>query len=220
MSRARKAGRVLRNEGHRALWWRGLATVAYRRVAVLVKDAQLEPARPAPAGLRIDRIGDGEVDQYRRLRPDTPEDEARRRLGSGEICVLARLDGEPIACRWYSLGRAEVPYLGFAFELPEALAYVHDAYTAPPARGRGLSPPLRRHGEALLSDLGAPRFLATVVPENTAGMQLTLAAGFEPVGRLAALRLPGRRILLRKLAVGHVGPEQRIPVPWSIPAPG
>jgi GNAT superfamily N-acetyltransferase len=215
-----RAGRVLRTEGLRALWWRGMATIAYRRVAVLLKGAELEPPQPAPAGLTIDRIGDGDVDEYRRLRPDTPEDEVWRRLGSGQICVLARLDGEPIACRWYSLGRAEVPYLGFAFELPAGLAYVHDAYTAPPVRGRGLSPPLRRHGEALLSDLGAPRFLATVVPENTAGMQLTLAAGFEPVGRLAALRLPGRRILLRKPAVRFLGPDQRIPIPWSIPAPG
>jgi GNAT superfamily N-acetyltransferase len=223
MSTARKAAWVLRQQGLRGLWWRGLAAIAYRRVTILLKDAPLSPATPSPR-LRISRVGEADIDQYRRLRPDSPEEEVRRRLRDGQICLLARVDDEPVASRWYSLARAEIPYLGFAFELPAGVAYVHDAYTAVPARGRGLNEPLRRHGEALLRNLGAARFLAAVVPENTAGIELTRSAGFKPIGRLAAIRLPARRLLLRSRLLrgsvaGHLGTARRIPVPWSIPAP-
>jgi hypothetical protein len=167
----------------------------------------------------MERMGAGDLNQYRRLRPGTPDGEIRRRLGAGEICFLARLDREPIACRWYSLGRAEMPYLGFAFELPDNLAYVRDAFTAPWARGCGLATLLRAYGETLLRDLGARSFITTVLPENVAGLRLTASGGFTPVGRIAALRLPGRRVVLRDPDLEHLGPARPLPVPWSIPAP-
>lgn len=219
MSAPGRARQVLAEEGPRALFWRALAATCYRRVAVFTMEVEASPAREPPPGFSAVRMSSENAADYLRLRPDADREEFERRLGTGQLGVLIRENGAPVSARWYSPGRAEIPYLGFAYDLDPGAAYVHDVFTASAARKMGIAAWARSEGTAMATALGVSRFVAAVVPENRAGVGLTLSAGYRRIGTLACARLPGGRRDLRRLSEPHCGPAAPIDVKWSIAPP-
>ncbi len=206
---------VLRAEGIGALRLRVLDATIYRRLNVYSRSLQPAHAPRPVAGAEFSLLAAAEADAYRRLRPDTPAAEVRRRLGAGQICMVARLGGELVHARWSSTDRLESPYLGFAFELRPGIAYSHDAFTARGARRLGIAIEATRRNDVLLAAAGARVSLAGVWPGNAAAIALFETLDRTPIGSLATLRLGRRRRLIRRLADGYVGAARRF-----TPAPG
>lgn len=206
------AGRVLRllgNEGPAPVWWRVLERTVYRRLRFLTRPVEFSgPPRPAPAlgSLEFSQLDPGEIDAYGRLRPDVPEAETRRRLEAGERCLVALRAGELIHARWFARERVQIPYLGHSFELEPSVVYAYDGFTAPEARRQlvGLGGPAP---DAVIGDWGARATIVSVWPENTAGANLAIRLGYEPIGTVAAWRAGTRRLrLIRRLEAGYLGP--------------
>jgi hypothetical protein len=208
MGIARRVLEVLRAEGLRGLWWRGLAATVYRRLTLVARRLEPPPA-PADAAVAIEVLDVDSAGEYQLLRPDTPGAEVERRLRAGQTCVLVRRDGAPVSTRWFATGRAEVPYLDLAFELREGVAYVYDVFTAAEARGLGVTAAARPHYEGMLRDEGCHTLLGTVLPENGAGRGLVGGAGYVPVGTIGCVRLGSLRLAVGRARPGYVGRGRR-----------
>lgn len=211
MAIGRRAGEVLRTEGLRGLWWRGLGVTVYRRLTLVARPVESEPRRRAarvavtPELLTHETVGD-----YLELRGDTPAAEVERRLATGQRCVLVRREGAPVSARWFATGFAEIEYLDLVFDLPAGAAYVYDVYTGPEARGLGISAAVAPYYEQMLRDAGCRTLLGTAMPENRAGRGLVGGAGYEPVGTLGCVRLGPLRVPVKRLPGGYVGRSRRL----------
>lgn len=208
-----RALEVLRTEGVAGFTLRALDATVYRRLLVHTRSL-LAPAPPrlsaGAGGAEFSLLGAEEVEEYRRLRPDTPAAEVRRRLDAGQRCIVARLGGEVVHARWCETNRFESAYLGFAFELLPGFAYSYDAFTAMRARRLGIAFEATRHSDALLRSEGAVTTLGSVWPGNTAAIAMFTALGRTPIGSLGALCLGRRRRLIRRrIADGYLGAAHR-----------
>jgi len=206
----RRALRSLRQEGLGGFWWRTLGVTFYRRLVVVAREVAGPPGSRAKLALSFEYLGQESLDDYMRLRPDADRFEIQRRLLTGQRCALARHNGEVVSARWVATERAEVPYLDLVFALPEGVAYVYDVYTTPSARGRGISGEARIQYEELLRAAGTRTLIGTFMPENTAGLGLVRGAGYERVGMIGCLRLPGLRLPIRRLPAGYLGDANRM----------
>lgn len=204
---------MLRAEGVAGLRLRALDATVYRRLII-----HCQPLRAAPAPKPAMGAGEAEfalleaheIDAYRRLRPDTPAAEVRRRLDAGQLCMVARLGGEVVHARWCATDRLESAYLGFALELLPGIAYSYDIFTAPRARRLGIAIGASQRTDALLATGGAETTLGAVWPGNAAAIALFDAVGRTPIGSLGSLRLGGRRRLIRqRLPDGYLGAAHR-----------
>jgi GNAT superfamily N-acetyltransferase len=207
---ARRVPDVLRDEGLRGLWWRGLAVTVYRRLLVFSRDITGPPGGAAKLEPSFELLDQAGIPEYLTFRPDQPAGEVARRLAARQWCVLARHEGELVSIRWLSTERAEMHYLDLAFELPAGVAYVFDVFTAPEARRMRIATPIRRFYEGLLRDEGCHTLLTTSLPENVAGRRLIGAAGFRTVGTVGCVRLGPLRRAVRRLPDGHLGPATRL----------
>ena len=211
MGIARRTAEVLRTEGLRGLWWRGLGVTVYRRLTIVARPVDLGPAtRATRVAVTPELLGRETVGDYLALRRDTPAAEVERRLATGQRCVLVRREGAPVAARWFATGFAEMPYLDLVSELPDGVAYVYDAYTAPGARGLGISAAAVAYYEHLLRDAGCHTLLGTAMPENQAGRALVSGAGYEPVGTLGCLRVGPLRKPVTRVPDEYVGRSRRL----------
>lgn len=217
---ARRVTDVARREGWRGLWWRSLSATVYRRLVVVARDIdEGPPTAPARFDLDFEYLTVDDLGRYLQLRRDASAADVERRLRAGQRCALACDSGEIVSARWFSTGVAEIDYLGLAFDLPPGVAYVYDVYTAPGARGSGISREVRHVYESELRRAGARRLLGTFMPENTAGLGLVSGAGYRAVGMVGCLRLPAVRIPARRLPPGYLGPSSRSrPVPERRPS--
>lgn len=201
---------VLRAEGVRGLWWRGLGVTVYRRLIIVARPLESGPP-PGAAKIAVatELLDEKTVADYLTLRPDTPAAEVERRLRSGQRCVLVRHQGAPVSARWFATRRADIEYLDLVFDLPPGVAYVYDVYTDPQARGLGISAAVRSHYETMLREEGCHTLLGTAMPENAAGRKLVGGAGYEPVGTLGCVRLGPLRIPVRRGTSDYVGRSSR-----------
>jgi GNAT superfamily N-acetyltransferase len=201
---------VARQEGLRGLLFRSLSATLYRRVVLVARDIDAgPPVAHSRLALELGFLTLDDLAEYVRLRPDTGAAETERRLLTGQRCVLARHRGEIVSARWVSTIVAEIDYLGLSFDLPPGVAYVHDVYTAPAARGRGISSEARRGYEDELRRAGIRRLLGSFMPENVAGLGLVTGAGYRRAGMIGCVRLPGVRVPVRRLPVGYLGRSRR-----------
>lgn len=201
---------VLREEGLRGLWIRGLGVTVYRRLLLFSLDLSDYPgAGRQPDGLEVGELDLGSVDEYGRMRPDTPAAEVRRRLESDQSCLFVRREGRMVSARWIDRSEAEVEYLGLTYELAPGAGHLYDVYTAPEARRARIGRATFPRYVAMLQDLGVERLLVTALPENEAGVGLIEAAGYQPVGRIGAIRLGPARVGVRRIPPGHLGRARR-----------
>jgi hypothetical protein len=106
----------------------------------LVTAREIEPGGPAPRLLdaRWEREdARAEVLVGRDAFPGSREG-IRRRLGEGQECWVAWLDGEPAHRRWETSRPAWLPYLGLWLHPQAGDLCVVDVYTRPRFRHRGL----------------------------------------------------------------------------------
>lgn len=69
--------------------------------------------------------------------------------------------------------------LGWPADLLDKCAHIDSVCVRPAYRGNGLQKLLVREGEARLTEMGIPHFLATVHPENAASLKSLLALGYQ-----------------------------------------
>jgi GNAT superfamily N-acetyltransferase len=201
---------VLREEGLRGLWIRALAVTVYRRLLLFALDlAQYPGADGQPDGLEVGELDITLIGEYRRMRPDTPAAEVRRRLAAGQSCIFVRRSGKLISARWIDTRRAEVEYLGLSFGLPPGAAHLYDVYTAPEARRARVGRATFPRYVAMLSGMGIERLIVTSLPENVGGVGLIRSAGYRPIGRVGAIRLGPLRASVGPLRHPDLGDGRR-----------
>ena len=103
---------VLRDEGAGSFWMKLVGELGYRRVVLqeLRLDQpmpELTPSRP----VRIELLDESALDDYLDFRSKGTRDGATDLLRSGDLCLLARLDGRIVSCCWSSTRRARIRYL-------------------------------------------------------------------------------------------------------------
>lgn len=181
---------VFREEGLRGLWIRALAVTVYRRLLLFALDLASYPgAEGRPDELEVGELDAALIDEYRRMRPDTPAAEVRRRLEAGQTCIFVRRSGAMVSARWIDTRRAEVEYLGLSFALPPGVAHLYDVYTSPQTRRARVGRASFPRYVSMLSGIGVERLIVTSLPENRAGVGLIRAAGYRPIGRIGVIRL-------------------------------
>jgi hypothetical protein len=190
-----RALRAAREGGAHEVWMRALALAGYRRLTVYLRDLG-DQYEPRPAFVTPGPLDD--VDTHCGLRPQIPRAEVERRLARGHICAAARIGEEVVGLRWISFGRAEIDYLGLAFDLPPDVAYVYDVYTRPDARSLGVNRALTGWTDARQRERGGRWTLSAILPENRGGSRIPGSLPMRRVGTIAVVRLPGRSIPLRR----------------------
>lgn len=87
---------------------------------------------------------------------DISENDLRQRLQAGNKCLAVINNGELMAFSWYDL--TNCTFRGYPFALKANEAYLFDAYTFPPFRGKGLALYLRCRLYRELTSLGRDTF--------------------------------------------------------------
>lgn len=191
----RRAVLAARAGGVREVWQRFLGVTVYRRLVLYVRDVG-EPHDPGPDTVEVGRLED--IEAHRAARPQTPVAELERRLARGDVCGVGRLDGEIVAVRWLSFDVAEIDYLGLTFELPAGVVYVYDVWTRPGLRRSGVNRRMSSWSTAVLQERGDRRLLSAILPENAGGSRIPGTLPMRRAGTIGCVRLPGRRIPVRR----------------------
>jgi hypothetical protein len=186
---------ALREGGVRELWWRALAVTVYRRLQLYLRDVDA-PHEPGPPDVVVRLLDD--ADAYLAARPGTPRAEVERRLARGDLCGLGSVGDEVVATRWLSFGIAEIEYLDLAFEIAPGLGYVYDVWTRPDHRGGGLNRSLSTWSATVIRERGGHSSFSAILPENRGGSRIPGSLPMRPAGTAGCLRLPGRRIPVRR----------------------
>jgi len=119
-----------------------------------------------------------------------PEEHFREKLERGNGC-LGMFDGERLAAfTWYDLG--ECNYEGWQFPLLDDEAYLFDAFTLAPWRGRGVAPFLRFRLYRLLAGQGRNRYYSVSIRTNRGAVRFKEKLGGRIVGKGWVLCLFGR----------------------------
>jgi hypothetical protein len=200
---------VLREEGVRGAWWRGLGVTVYRRLTLSAQEADSIPRREEP-GVDIGFLEPGDIDEYLRLRPDESPAEVERRLASGQYCATVLSEGTLASIRWMSTAFAEFPYLGLRFELAEGVGYIYDVYTDPAFRGRRLQRTTTPSYEAFLAEKGVRTWLGTAWLQNPPGVALVKGSKFEGLGTVGCVRLGPLRVPVKRVPPGYLGRASRL----------
>ena len=188
-----RAGEVLRQGGRRQLWFRALGELGYRRQLVtelLLPTGAADTTPPPDAQARF--LDEADLDAYAALHGTA--DEATERFARGERCFGIWLDGRLVSTRWLATGTARLGYLGREVALAPGDVHIHETYTEPGHRGRGISGISGAIVPAVLAAEGARRVVGVLEPENTMGIRANEKAGYRIVGRIGYLKLgPWRR---------------------------
>ncbi|MEJ2086345.1 MAG: hypothetical protein P8Y44_11805, partial [Acidobacteriota bacterium] len=192
LPRLEEAYRIL---GFRLLWTAPKHLV-HPEYLVVAKDLSkieepesfLSSIGPLP-GVRFSALGEEDLDKLYRADPRLPPSEARRRLRSGETCVLCWLSGNLAHYRWECENAPEIPLAGARLRLLAGDAFNSESYTVPEFRRRGLQHITAIAAYRRLRDRGFRRYLALVAPWNRVSLQATLKRGFQVVGAIGSWRL-------------------------------
>ncbi len=198
----------VRDAGPLGVARRGLGVVGLRRLRVFSRNTvDYPPAFSAVAG--SDRFGEvlgpDSLDELLSLRADVPRAELERRFATGQICIGVFGAGGLLANRWLDLRRAELPYLGAAYELSDRSAYLYEVYTRPQARRSHLHHYAYEPMLELLAGAGIEHLLVTGLPENRAGTALILDAGHHPGGTVGSVGFGRHRLHWERGTSGDLG---------------
>lgn len=199
-----RASEVVRHEGPRALWFRSIGELGYRRLLIFARATAPAPVpRAAPDGFEIGWADRDRVRAEPLLRRRLGGDELERRLAAGDRCVMIRDgDGALLHSCWVAQGSMPFPYLGLSVLPAPATALTYDAFTEPAARGRRLSEWRSLWTLAQLAEEGTGRVVSAALPENRAALRPPARVGFRPIGILGRVRLAGRVRIVSRLPAG------------------
>lgn len=196
---ARRVVAVARDQGLRRLAAGALAHLGYRRMIVFERSLRdLPPPRVPPPGATVERLDAAAVDDYLRLRPDTPASRVRARLAAGCVCHAVRFQGNLVAAGWTGSGRVRVDYFDADVDFPAGVAYYHDMYSVASWRSRGIGTILVSHQLAALAAAGLDRIHGASVPENRASIRVCLKLGYHAHEWLVAIGYAGARRIVRR----------------------
>jgi ribosomal protein S18 acetylase RimI-like enzyme len=163
----RRSWEILRADGVGVFWFKLLGETVYRRM-VLVEmplDGPI-PALEARGDFSYRFLGEQDVADYLRLRPDHSREEVERRLREGHRCFAAAGDDGLVAAAWLAVGRAHVEHLRRELVLEPHEVYVYDGYADPGVRGLGIAGAMAARALPVLAAEGFTRAFGLVVPEN------------------------------------------------------
>jgi GNAT superfamily N-acetyltransferase len=193
-----KAVGIRREHGWRVLFWRVLGAVGIRRVVLFRRGVDsIARDRPIEIPVQFDRLRRDALDEYFGLRPEADPSELDLRFDTGDICHVARVNGNIVTTRWSSTREIRIRELGYRSALARGQAYLYDAYTAPAFRRRGIAGALTRHIVALLHEQGVREMLSAAEPANPAGSGFNHSDG-TPIQTLVAIGRRRRRHLTRR----------------------
>lgn len=118
------------------------------------------------------------------------EDFFLRRLESGKGCLGLFVGGELAAFSWYDL--EECNFEGWRFPLKDHEAYLFDAFTLAPWRGKGAAPLLRHRLYEVLAAQGRRRFYSVSLRGNRAAIRFKEKLGGRIVDAGYRVELFGR----------------------------
>ncbi len=187
---AERAAETLRHDGVKALWFRVLGELGYRRAVLFELDfARHRPGEAIPANVRFEPLSSNNIEDLLKLMPRCDEHEVRRRQTAGHACMLGYVDGKPAYINWITQGLVRIDYLGIQALLSPGAGYGYGLYVDPAFRGLGLP----RIGLDVripqLRERGLTKWVAIVVPENRAGVHHVLRCGFQLIGRMYCLKV-------------------------------
>lgn len=180
---------VIRNEGWRALWFRVLGILGYRRLLLVDRPLELPfEVKPPPPGYEIERVDASAIPELIEMRRTFTEAELERRFQTVDTCFVARSHGEVVSASWASVGRAWIPYLECELKLAADEFYVDDSWTRPEHRGRGVGSAVALRRLQHYQRAGYRRAVSVVLPEKA----LWGVLAFRRRALLTSLRLGGR----------------------------
>ena len=138
------------------------------------------PDPPDIEGFTVSLLREDELDGLDRVDGRTIEAaELRQRLAKGDGCITVR-DGERIAAfSWFGL--RECRFLSFRFALKNNEAYLYDAHTLKPWRGRNLAILARRQTHRTLMRQGRNTFYSISEYFNRPALRFKDKLGARPV---------------------------------------
>ncbi len=113
---------------------------------------------------------------------------ARLRQGNG--CLGLFDQGRLAAFTWYDT--KECNYQGWIFPLRQDEAYLFDAFTLAPWRGKGVAPHLRHRVYQILAEQGRTKFYSVSIRTNQAAIRFKQKLGASRVARGWVVELFGR----------------------------
>ncbi len=182
-----------------------LGRTIHRRLLLLERSTLASDAAPVTGvgvahgrlGVAHGRLGGTEVDEYVAMRleegmggwPGTQGwngeggELVRRRMAEGAECFVIRSGGKIVASCWAMREEGRLGYLGCWLRVGSRGACLIDLHTQPEFRNRGLARGLIPVIASHLRGRGMERFVAAILPENTASLRAMQAAGFRVMGR-------------------------------------
>lgn len=165
---ARRAGEVVRDGGLRALGWKVLGELCYRRIYLYVDDLNAPLDAPdARIPLEYGFLEESEIDEYLAMTPGADAAEVERRLAADHECVTGRYEGRLVGYCWSGAVRAPLTYLGVDLLLEPGWVYGYEMLVDPTVRRQRVSVGVLRARRRLLAEKGHRYELTGVMPENT-----------------------------------------------------
>lgn len=185
---------VRRGEGLSRLFARAavvLRGAVYRTTVVVSLDLSRPPPRHStdvPIELRL--LLPEDLQAYARLR-DEPAGSmpGSGRLGRGDVCVAAWLDGEIVAIVWIAFENGRLDEVGREVRLAPDEVYLYDSYTAERVRERGVASARALWTAAYLREAGYRRAIGWISPQNRPAFGPARKAGYEIVGTVGFIRV-------------------------------
>jgi len=194
----RRVVEILREDGPRVLFWKVLGETVFRRVRCFERSLcdPIPPASPIP-GVTVEEVPPDRWREFQHALPGTSLEEIEGRLGRGDRCFIACLQGRVVHLRWVAVEKAWCEELGAEIPLARKAVYPHKSFTVPEMRRLGLATEVSKFCLHSLRQAGFQRMIAVVDAENQAGLRAVEKAGYHPTGWLAVLRLGPWRHLIR-----------------------
>ena len=197
---------VVRTEGLTSLWFKIIGECFYRRLVILEHDLPPEVQKmKLPGHVEMRLLKSDELDAYLDARPEAIPDDIRGRLGAGQICLVAWLEGQIVGAVWAAMGRAYIEYVDCEIELDPDQVYVYNAFTRLSHRGQRIARERGLFVAQYLQKAGYRKLFGAVMPENKAALRAPNDVGARHIGWLRRYQLGRWRRFSLKVKPGARG---------------
>ncbi len=196
----KRAVEVLREEGTKSFWFKLLSEIGcYRRLLLLERSLEdpipeIKPHVP----VTIDLLKKTELDEYvlfsfknYLIRDNHDVSRIIHRLSAGDLCFVARHEGELISFSWATTHPTREYYFYTASEIPmmPGEVYVYDSFTRTDFRGLAVSPKIRAEMIRYFRSIGYRRMILGTLPENNLNLRAVRKVGFQPFGLVGYIKI-------------------------------
>jgi GNAT superfamily N-acetyltransferase len=117
-------------------------------------------------------------------------DEARRRIRSGDICLVAMTEGKLAAYFWYRIARDKYePIIETNIRVADDNVLIYDAYVLPKFRRMAISEKMFEPLVPLFKSRGVRKMWALTEFDNIPGLRNERRMGFYPIKTIYCLRI-------------------------------